>query len=252
MNGTTADECQCRTSRPFVVYPGRPLGNVHNNIAATAAAPSQPTGNKPTEENFTSPPERQAKPIKKAGGVSTAKDLMNMQYSLMNLGPYSKFYGKPGTNVKILLHAEPGVGKTYHAIKFGNWLAKHIGPVLFISAEEYGSPTLSEKLKEIGSISDDLHFTSSLADLSNEYAFIILDSVQALNLTPESLRELIKQYNKAAWLWILQKTKDGNFKGSKEWEHDSDINSKMYFNDAGEREMDVYKNRYQVTGKNLL
>lgn len=189
-------------------------------------------------------------------GVVTASDVANMDYVLMKLGPYKKYFGAPATNVKIMVHGQPGAGKSFFLLRFANWFAKNIGSVLYVAAEEYGSPTLAEKLKQLNEqFSTNLHFAPSISAsaLSNyHYDLVILDSIQAANLTIDQFRELVSQRPDTAFVLVLQKTKEGNFKGSKEWEHDIDIAGELRFNDEGERVLNVYKNRYQVIGENKI
>lgn len=190
---------------------------------------------------------------KALSGVVTASDVANMDYILMDLGPYAKYFGKPATNVKIMVHGQPGAGKSYFLLKLANWYAKNIGSVLYVAAEEYGSPTLAEKLKDIKqSFSPNLHFSGDLDSscLSNyEYELVILDSIQAAKLGLDEFKELVKNHPQTAFIIVLQKTKDGNFKGSKEWEHEIDTAAEVKFNDEGVRVLDTYKNRYQVMGE---
>jgi predicted ATP-dependent serine protease len=49
-----------------------------------------------------------------------------------------------------------------------------------------------------------------------------------------------------AFIGILQKNKDGSFKGGKEWEHEFEIASELIFNEDGKRAIRTYKNRYGV------
>lgn len=191
---------------------------------------------------------------KALSGIVTANDVANMDYVLMSLGPYEKYFGKPATNVKMMVHGQPGAGKTYFLLKFANWFAKNIGSVLYVAAEEYGSPTLAEKLKAIKQpFSPNLHFSPDVNGLNNyEYDLVIFDSIQAAKLDLDMFKELVKRYPLSAFILVLQKTKDGNFKGSKEWEHEIDIASEVKFNDDGERVIHTYKNRYQVIGENKI
>jgi predicted ATP-dependent serine protease len=188
------------------------------------------------------------------GDVASANELKNMDYTLINLGPFSKYFGKPAMNFKLAIHGQPGAGKTFLLLKFANWYAKNRGSVLYISAEEYGSPTLSEKLKALNStLSENLHFGKNMETLSNyEYDLVIIDSVQAANLSIDDFHRLVEQYDLSAFIVVLQKTKDGKFKGSKEWEHDTDINAEVLFDDEGKRVLNTYKNRYQVIGQSAI
>lgn len=198
---------------------------------------------------------RAANNTKALSGVVTAQDVASMDYQLLNLGPYTKYFGQPATNVKVMVHGQPGAGKSYFLLQFANWFAENQGSALYVAAEEYGSPTLAEKLKSIGNLSSNLHFSASIEKslLSNyEYDLVIIDSVQAANLTLEDFGKLIENRPDTMFVLVLQKTKDGNFKGAKSWEHDMDIAAEVIFDDEGNRALNVSKNRYQVMGTNPI
>jgi predicted ATP-dependent serine protease len=188
------------------------------------------------------------------GELSTAADVANMDYVLIDLGPYKQYFGKPATNVKIMVHGEPGAGKSYFLLKFANWFAKNRGSALYVAAEEYGSPTLSEKLKSIKTeLSPNLVFAQNLDSLNNyHYDLVVIDSVQAAKLTLEQFHELLQRYTNTAFVLVLQKTKEGKYKGAKDWEHDIDIAAEVIFDSEGDRAINVTKNRYQVSGINKI
>ena len=85
-----------------------------------------------------------------------------------------------------------------------------------------------------------LHFAENLQDPDlSAYQFIIMDSVNDLGLKINEYKEIRKQYPDTAFIFILQHTKAGDFKGGKDWEHIAEI--------AGEVSkgvVTVTKNRY--------
>ena len=65
------------------------------------------------------------------------------------------------------------------------------------------------------------------------------------------------KYPAMASILVLQKTKDGKFKGTKDWEHEVEINSELIKQidpETGEviRELVVTKNRYGVIGDYVI
>ena len=196
------------------------------------------------------------KPVRKGkslGSIATADEIKDMNYVLMDLGPYAKYFHKPATNFTAMYHGEPGAGKTTFLLKFANWFATNKGSVLFISAEEYGSPTLSEKLKQIKNISSNLTFAGSLDALSNYHPdLVIIDSVQVAKLSLDQFQKYKKRYQQTAFILLVQKNKKGDFKGTKDWEHEVDIAGNVMFNEAGKRILDTYKNRYGNVSEELI
>lgn len=174
-----------------------------------------------------------------------------MQYELVDLGPYSKYFGKVGKDFRLMVHGEPGAGKTVFLLKFANWLAHNKGPVLYISNEEYGSPTLSEKLKLITNktnpISERLSFAEFVPESLDGYVAVFFDSAQTLRLTDKDFHK-IREHNKDKMLIvILQRTKGGVFKGEKDWDHNMQATASVHFDDGGQRVLSTSKNRYYET-----
>lgn len=190
-------------------------------------------------------------------GVVTSADIVNAQYDTLDLGKYAKYYGPVASNFDAMFHGEPGGGKTFHLLQFANWFADNIGPVIYISSEEFGSRTLADKINETQSHSKNLHFSRSINNIDlNQYAALFLDSVNDAGLTLEQYKQLRERYPHLAAVLILQKTKDGKFKGGKDWEHEVEIAGEFTkdYNEKGklERKLSVYKNRYGVMNEHLI
>lgn len=180
-------------------------------------------------------------------GVISAQDMAKREFEVMEFrGKWAALMGKPARNFDMMLHGEPGGGKTTLLLQFAAYLANHFGKVLYVSSEEFGSVTLSNKIKELlNPIPQNLHFAASLkdVDLSN-YDFFILDSVNDLGLSLVEYKQLREAHQGAGFILILQHTKDGQFKGGKDWEHEVEIAGRV---DAGI--INIYKNRYGVKGE---
>ena len=77
--------------------------------------------------------------------------------------------------------------------------------------------------------------------LSNQpYKFVVVDSVNHINISPEDLRKLRGLHPFKGFICILQSTKSGDFKGSNEYEHDADVSIKI-----DNRKAECMKTRYQ-------
>lgn len=179
-------------------------------------------------------------------GILTAEEIANREIDSLPFNyRWSALLGKPARNFTMMVHGEPGGGKTTFLLKFSQYLAENFGKVIYISSEEFAATTLTSKVKELfNQFPPNLHFTESVNqyDLST-YDFIVLDSVNDLGLTIADFKQLRKDYPNAAFILLLQHTKNGQFKGGKEWEHETEI--------AGEITngiITIYKNRYGVKG----
>lgn len=179
-------------------------------------------------------------------GVLTAEEMANRQFERLDFThPYNTLFGKPATNFTMMVHGEPGAGKTTFLLKFAKYLAETFGRVLYITSEEFSASTMTDKINDlIYPYPENLEFAASLREpiLSN-YNFIILDSVNDLGLRIQDFKALKKDNPNSAFILILQHTKDGQYRGGKDWEHEVEI--------AGSVEsgvITVYRNRYGVKG----
>lgn len=190
---------------------------------------------------------RPQKKCKELNGIMTAEEVAGMQYEKLPFdGRWRNLLGLPATNFDMMIFGQPGSGKTTFLLLFAHYLATTFGNVLYISGEEYDSSPLTEKVNALPSIPRRLVFGRSLDKLPiplYNFQFVILDSVTDLGIDIETYKSLRLQNPDTAFILILQTTKDGKFKGGKEWEHEVEI--------AGEIEegtISIYKNRYGVKG----
>lgn len=183
--------------------------------------------------------------------VISASELLTQDYAkvLPFTGKWNYIFGNPSPDFSMMVTGEPGSGKTSLLLEFAYYLASNFGKVLYISSEEFGSKTLYDKLKytlknnifkngEDIVIPNTLFFGKGFADLQ-DYDFIIVDSVTEMNLDIMEYREIKDIYPNKAFILVLQHTKSGEYRGSKEWEHDLGICASV---DNGV--IDVFKNRY--------
>jgi len=175
-------------------------------------------------------------------GVLTAEEMANRHLDLLPFDSiWQTLFGRPGENFSMMFHGEPGNGKTILLLKFSQYLAEMFGRVLYISSEEFSSPTMTKKVQDFLSPRPErLHFAESLEqpDLS-QYDFIILDSVNHLKLKESDYDKLRATYPNAAFIFILQHTKGGYFKGGKDWEHNAEIVGEVV-----KGVINISKNRY--------
>jgi len=178
-------------------------------------------------------------------GVMTAEQVAKMEFEKLNLtGKWAALIGQPATNFDMMIFGQPGSGKTTFLLSFGHYLATNFGSVLYVSGEEYNSAPLTEKLNLLPSLPKNLHFVKDLRNIPvGNYQFVILDSITDLGVDLESYKLMREKYPDTAFILILQTTKDGKFKGGKEWEHEVEIAGGV---DNGT--ISIYKNRYGVKG----
>jgi hypothetical protein len=175
-------------------------------------------------------------------GVLTGEEMANRKLDLLDFSSFwHSLFGRPARNFTMMFHGEPHNGKTIFLLKLAQYLAENFGDVLYVSSEEFASPTMTKKVNEfLNPIPQRLHFAENLdgPDLS-EYQFVILDSVNDLGLKINEYREMRKDYPETAFIFILQHTKAGDFKGGKDWEHIAEMVGEVH-----KGVVTITKNRY--------
>jgi hypothetical protein len=159
-------------------------------------------------------------------GVLTAEEMANRKLDLLNFFSFwLSLFGMPAENFTMMFHGEPHNGKTIFLLKLAQYLAENFGEVLYVSSEEFASPTMTKKVNEfLNPIPQRLHFSENLKDPNlSDYSFVILDSVNDLGLKINQYREIRKAHPDTAFIFILQHTKAGDFRGGKDWEHLAEI-----------------------------
>jgi predicted ATP-dependent serine protease len=202
-------------------------------------------------------PKSQKSTNKTPSGAMSVDEVMAQEFVVLDLGPYRKYFGSVSNSFDAMFHGQPGAGKTHFLIGFANWLAENVGNTLFISSEELGSLTMQNIIKKsIGEKkSKNLYFSKSMKGLNlNDYVAVFMDSVNHVGLDINSYKELREQYPEQIFILILQKTKGGQFKGGKDWEHEVDIAGEFRFDKITKaRILDITtKNRYGTLGEYSL
>lgn len=124
---------------------------------------------------------------------------------------------------RIMFYGKGGGGKSTAAIEFANYLADSMGKdVLYVAKEEGLNATLQDKTRRTKANSPNLYFTGVIPASLDRYDVIVLDSADTLNLTPRDVLKMREKYPSKSFVTIHKVTKDGQFRGSKDWEHDCD------------------------------
>ena len=163
-------------------------------------------------------------------GIMNASDVLEYKYDLYNFtGKYGDFFGDPSKNFHIMIFGRPKSGKSIFTVQFSKYLAS-LGKVLYIASEEGFSATLQQKIREFGMSNPNLDF-ANFRDfeqiretvINSDYNFVVIDSINFINLDPEDI-EVLKAENPAkAFITIQQATKSGQFRGSQQFAHNCDI-----------------------------
>ena len=166
----------------------------------------------------------------KNSGVMGAADLIDYKYDCYHFdGKWKDLVGDPAKGFHMMVFGRPKNGKSIFSFQFARYLS-NFGKVLYIAAEEGFSATLQNKLSEFGDINENLYF-ANFRDFEtirknlkeNDYEFVVVDSINFINLEPEDV-EILKAENKGtSFITIQQATKNGAFRGSQQFAHNCDI-----------------------------
>lgn len=165
--------------------------------------------------------------------VSTLDDLSQKQFNPIKLSQeFVTLFGEPDRGFAMAVHGASGQGKSTWTVDLAKDLANHQNKVLFVAAEEGLSKSLQRKFEGYRSPNIMLAECRNLTTVRealrrSQYDAVVLDSVQELNIRAEQLRKLRTTHPQTSFIYILQATKAGAFKGDNAFAHDSQITIKV-------------------------
>ena len=92
-----------------------------------------------------------------------------------------------------------------------------------MAKEEGLDMTLQDKLKTKDVAHPNLFVSEEIPEDLTPYKFIFFDSVNKLGLSTGDLQTLKNNYPSKSFIYIFQTTKEGNFRGANEFQHDVDV-----------------------------
>lgn len=167
---------------------------------------------------------------RKITGIMNASDLLEYKYDCYNFsGKYGEFFGNPSKNFHLMVFGRPKNGKSIFTVQFAKYLST-LGKVLYIASEEGFSATLQQKIREFGMANPNLYFGNfrdyeQIREVlaNNNYQFVVIDSINFINLEPEDVEVLKAENPGTAFITIQQATKGGQFRGSQQFAHNCDM-----------------------------
>lgn len=134
--------------------------------------------------------------MKKEHRIISIKTLKEKKYETIDLGEYNKLFGLIQSKFTIMLYGPSGSGKSVFALQLCQELSKH-GKLLYNSHEERDNKTLQDRAIEFNINSTKIAIGVSIPfdvmlekTKSNHYHYIVIDSVQYMNLTYDQLKQL--------------------------------------------------------------
>ncbi len=157
-------------------------------------------------------------------GVMNSMDFRNMQFRTLGfVGKYRKLIGDPAKGFTAMVYGKPKMGKSFLCVDFAGYLARNHGKVLYVAREEGLDMTLQEKLKAKDVAHPNLFVAEEVPQDLSPYDFIFFDSVNKLGLSAGDLEALKRVNPGKSFIYVFQTTKEGNFRGANEFQHDVDI-----------------------------
>ncbi len=181
-------------------------------------------------------------------GTMDSEELAGMQFETIGLtGKWKDLIGDPAKGAKVIIHGNPKGGKSTMCLMFAKYLAENHGETLYASIEEGFVATMTEKINRLKAAHPQLKISDTLPKDLSPYQFVFIDSATKKGLDHLDMERFNKKYPDSCFFYIIQETKDGKFRGSKEIEHEADTiirvdsghaTSYGRFNQGGE--MDIF------------
>lgn len=124
-----------------------------------------------------------------------------------------------------IIYGLPKAGKTHLAIQFAQYLQNKFGDVLYISGEEGIEEPFKNKLIRYNSafevayeVKGSFGIAQSVKKINPKFVFI--DSLNRLGLNVDDIIKYKEIFPDIVFIYIMQSTKEGNFKGSQNISHE--------------------------------
>lgn len=165
------------------------------------------------------------KPIKHIHGMVDAQTLAGVDFRVIELPkPYKADFERLHSDTSVMVWGVPGSGKTVYLLKFGQALAQIGMRVLYVANEEFGRSTLSEKIRQFKIGHPNFKFTKRVTDeIISDFDVVFFDSINSIGYKLKDYQKLRDRHPGKLFILIVQTTKDGDFRGGKDWEHEVDV-----------------------------
>ncbi len=157
-------------------------------------------------------------------GVMNSVDFATLKFdSLGFTGKWLDLIGDPAKGFTAMVFGKPKMGKSYLCVDFAGYLARNFGKVLYVAREEKLDATLQKKLSDKNVMHPNLFVSDHLPSSLANYQFVFLDSVNKLQMSSGDLESLKSTNPGISFIYVFQSTKEGNFRGGNEFQHDVDV-----------------------------
>ncbi len=165
-------------------------------------------------------------PKKHPLGAINSMELKNQTFQTLGMqGKFRELLGDPAEPFICMIYGGAGSGKTTLAIELAHTLAAdHNRKVAYVSKEERLGATLQEKFSRLDAYHENIMlFPDQLPKNMAEFNYVIIDSINEMKLTIDDMKRIVKENPTVSFVILFKATKDGNFKGTNDWEHFAEI-----------------------------
>ncbi len=156
----------------------------------------------------------------KSGSAVGSTEFLSKKFKILSLsGKFGNLIGQPSEPFKIMIYGKAGSGKSSLSLQLAQYLAELGKKVLYVADEEKFGYTLQEKMRRFNIHHRNLFVVDTMPKNFDGYDVVFIDSVNSAGYEPEDLRKLDSS---KSYVYVFQCTKEGNFRGSQEFEHDVD------------------------------
>ena len=140
-------------------------------------------------------------------------------------GKWRYFLNYMPTSFNGIIYGLPKAGKTHLSIQFAQYLQNKFGGVMYISGEEGVEEPFNNKLQKYNSkfsVAYDVKgsFGIMKAIEKTNPKFVFVDSLNRLGLDVNDIIRFKEAFPNTVFIYVLQATKEGSFKGSQSIEHE--------------------------------
>ena len=155
----------------------------------------------------------------------SANELAKISYPTFGFkGKWLNLIGDPAKPFSMMFWAKPGMGKSTMSIELSKYFAQQFhAKVLYVAAEEGLSYTLQNKFDRLHAFDPNIIIVAQLPKDISDYDIIVIDSVSSLKMQPADLINLKHKNPEKSFILVFQSTVNGNYRGSKEFEHEVDV-----------------------------
>lgn len=157
-------------------------------------------------------------------GVMSSDELRKQTYDKIGFtGELRELLGDMTKGAQIMIKGREKMGKSTLALMLARDLATSYGNVLYVSNEEFGSPTLQDRADRLKAYHSNLSFAPNIPANPGHYEFVFIDSFAKAGLTTSDIEKFRQQYPQTTFFYIFRTTKSGEARGTAENAFEVDV-----------------------------